>query len=144
LKCLSLELDSLHAAGHLGLAGFYELTGNLDDAIRASRRGVEVAGVSEVRAELAGVLARAGRREEARTLAGTLIGELRAEAARTGNYPPAGAWALLALDDVDGALAWLEWSYQQKHPALRLIGRPPGLADDPRFRDLRRRIGLPP
>lgn len=51
---------------------------------------------------------------------------------------------LLALDDVEGALAWLERAYQQKNPGLRFIerSRDPHLAHDPRYLDLWRRIGL--
>jgi hypothetical protein len=51
-----------------------------------------------------------------------------------------------ALDDVDGAIDWLERSYQQRHPVLRFLGGPgfARLAGEPRYRELRRRIGLPP
>jgi hypothetical protein len=52
---------------------------------------------------------------------------------------------LLALDDVEGALEWLERSYQQRHPQLRFlrVRDEPRLANDARYRDLLRRIGLP-
>jgi hypothetical protein len=51
-----------------------------------------------------------------------------------------------AVDDIDSAMNWLEHSCRQRHPALRFIGGPGFdlLEPDPRFHDLRRRIGLPP
>jgi Flp pilus assembly protein TadD len=138
----AVELDSMYWEGHAGIARYYATTGQLNQAIRAYRRAAELAGAtSNARAWLASALARAGREGEARRM----LTELQAEADRTGIYPPHVAWVLLALDDVEGALAWLERSYQQKHPILRLMGRSrdPRLADDPRYVDLLRRIGLP-
>ncbi|MBA4159633.1 MAG: tetratricopeptide repeat protein [Gemmatimonadetes bacterium] len=138
----AIELDSMYGEGHAGMARYYEATGRVDDAIRAYRRAIELPDVTWYpRTGLASLLARVGRRDEARAM----LGELQAEADRTGIYAPHVAWVLLALDDVEGALAWLERSYQQKHPILRFMGRSrdPRLADDPRYADLLRRIGLP-
>lgn len=57
------------------------------------------------------------------------------------------ASVLLALGDRDAALDWLEEAYRERHPELQQVGVDPGFAPlhaDPRFRDLLRRIGLPP
>jgi TolB-like protein/DNA-binding SARP family transcriptional activator len=138
----AIELDSLYGEGYAGMAGYYESLGRIDDAIRAYRRAIEVGDVkSSPIAGLASLLARAGQRDEARVL----LAQLQAKAERTGIYPPQVAWVLLALDEGDGALAWLERSYQQKHPVLRFMGRSRDarLANNPQYLDLRRRIGLP-
>jgi TolB-like protein/DNA-binding SARP family transcriptional activator len=138
----ALELDATFAEAHAGVGAYYAATGRPEDALQAYRRAVELAGENpSFRAGLARALTLAGRRNEARAL----LGELQANAERTGIYSPAVAWVFLALDDVEGTLAWLQRSYQQRHPHLRLVGRhrDPRLADDPRYLDLRRRIGLP-
>jgi hypothetical protein len=55
------------------------------------------------------------------------------------------AAVFLALGDAEGALEWLERSYQQKNPSLRFINRTHyrRLEGNPRFVDLLRRVGLP-
>jgi len=138
----ALELDSTSSAAHAGLGAHYEATGDLENAVHAHRRAVELAPTSpNARAGLARVLALASRKEEARGM----LGELQAAAARTRIYDPGVATVLLALDDVEGALEWLERSYQQRHPQLRFlrVSDEPRLANDARYRDLLRRIGLP-
>jgi TolB-like protein/DNA-binding SARP family transcriptional activator len=139
-----IELDSTHWPAYRGLGGYYYTTGRFEEAIHTHQRAVQLAPTRlGIRSSLAGVLAQAGRKHEARVI----LGELQAEAARTGIHEPQVASVLLALDDVDGALAWLERSYQQRHPSLRLNVlarlRDSPLGDDPRFLDLRRRVGLP-
>jgi tetratricopeptide (TPR) repeat protein len=137
-----LELDSTYWQAHAGLGAFYETTGQLEEAIHAHQRAVELASTNaNARALLARVLARAGRKDEA----GVILGQLQEEAARTGIYRPVVGAVFVALGDVDGALEWLERSYQQRHPQLRFIaGREdPRLANDLRYLDLLRRIGLP-
>jgi tetratricopeptide (TPR) repeat protein len=137
-----VELDSTYWQAHAGLGAFYETTGQLEEAIHAHRRAVELASTNaNARALLARVLARAGRKDEA----GVILGQLQEEAARTGIYRPVVGAVFVALGDVDGALEWLERSYQQRHPQLRFIaGREdPRLANDLRYLDLLRRIGLP-
>jgi TolB-like protein/DNA-binding SARP family transcriptional activator len=137
-----LELDSTYWQAHAGLGAFYETTGQLEEAIHAHQRAVELASTNaNARSRLARVLARAGRKDEA----GVILGQLQGEAAASGIYPPVVAAAFVALDDVDGALEWLERSYRQRHPQLRFLDRrgDPRLADDPRYLDLLRRIGLP-
>jgi tetratricopeptide (TPR) repeat protein len=137
----AIELDSMYYPAYAGLGDVHEARGQLHEAVRAYQRAVELGGENTARAGLARVLALAGRKEEARTM----LTELQAEAARTGVYAPWVATVFPALDDVDGALDWLERSYRQRHPSLRFLGGPgfARLGADPRYRDLRRRIGLP-
>jgi TolB-like protein/DNA-binding SARP family transcriptional activator/Flp pilus assembly protein TadD len=138
----ALELDSTFWQAQESLGYYYETTGQFEEAVRAHRRAAELAGTNSIaRVGLARILALAGMKNEARRI----LGELQAEAERTQLYTPGVAWVLVALDDREGALEWLERSYQQKHPNLRFIGRSidPRLAIDPRYLDLRYRIGLP-
>ena len=74
-----------------------------------------------------------------------MLSQLQAQATRTRVYQPGLATVFSALGDVDGAIDGLERSYRQKHPSLRFLGGPAfaSLEGDPRYRDLRRRIGLP-
>jgi len=59
-------------------------------------------------------------------------------AARVLEGEPAGVGVLVLI-------AWLERAYAQRHPVLRFVGGPAFalLETDPRYRELRRRIGLP-
>jgi serine/threonine-protein kinase len=138
----AIELDSTYWRAYASLGAYYESTGEFDAAVRAHQRAVVLAGAN-VSADvgLARSLALAGRRDEARRI----LTELQAEASRSEIYAPGVATVLLALDDVDGALEWLERSYGQRHPDLRFISRPGGfdrLRENPRFRDLAERVGV--
>ena len=129
---------------HEGLGLVYELTGELDDAIREFELAVTFAGPTQrPKAGLARVLALSGRTADAQRL----IRELYADAARTGIYHPVVAAAVLATGDQNGALEWLERSYGQRHPALVELyvdGRFASLRGDRRFDDLLRRVGFTP
>ena len=51
-----------------------------------------------------------------------------------------------ALGDKDQAFAWLEKDFQNRNatmPNFLYLMPPPSLVEDPRFKDLARRIGLP-
>ena len=141
-----LELDSTYWGGHAGLGSFHEAKGQLVDALGAHQRAVELGGRDgtnwSASSGLARVLARIGHGDEARRM----LAELEEEADRTGIADPDVATVFLALDDVAGALEWLERSYRQRHPSLRFINWRSEFArleDDPRYTDIRRRIGLP-
>jgi TolB-like protein/Tfp pilus assembly protein PilF len=134
----AVELDSMIWWPHHGLGAFYESTGRLPEALREYRRSRELgAPVTDV----ARVLALTGGEREARQI----LERLEANAARTGIHDPDVALILYALHDIDGAMAWLEQSFRERHPALRFIGGHlefTQLEIEPRYRDLLRRIGL--
>lgn len=129
----AVELDSLYTPALAGIGAVFEARGQLDEAIRIYQQTDRVS--------LARVLGLFGRKDEARGM----LAEFQADAVRTGVWAPWVATVFSAVDDVDGALNWLEQSYRQRHPALRFLGGPgfDRLESDPRYRDLRRRIGLP-
>lgn len=135
----SIVLDSLYWGGHAGMGEFFEATGQLEEAVLAYRRAAEL--LPRERLALARVLALTGQENQARRM----LAELQADATRTGLFDPFLASVLLALDDVEGALAWLDRSYETKHPILRFLRRGgvhARLDDDPRFLDLLNRIGI--
>lgn len=136
----AIELDSTYYPAYSGLGDAYAARGELDEALLAHQRATALTGGSP-NTGLARTLALVGRKEEARRM----LAQLQAEATRTRVYQPGLAAVFSALGDVDGAIDWLERSYQQKHPSLRFLGGPAfaSLEGDPRYRDLRRRIGLP-
>jgi pentatricopeptide repeat protein len=85
--------------------------------------------------------ARAGRRREALRL----LAELKKR--RQSGYVPAGAFvnAYLGLGDYDQAFAWFERAYQEKSNIMQFLKVHPffdPVREDPRFKDLLRRVGL--
>jgi tetratricopeptide (TPR) repeat protein len=139
----ALELDSTYWRAHAVLGLLHEATGDFDEAIRTYERANELARASthRTKADIARVLARAGRPDEARRL----VDELRADAATTGIEDWSVATALLALGEVDEAFAVLEEAYRLRRPGLPfLVGdrRFESFYPEPRFLDLIRRIGM--
>jgi TolB-like protein/DNA-binding SARP family transcriptional activator len=135
------ELDSTYWRAHAGVGAVYETLGMLHEAEQAYRRAVALASRNEIaRTGLVRTLARTGRHDEAQAM----LDELREDARRDGIHQPTVATAFLAMDDVDGALTWLEQSYRERAPQLRHIGGPAfgRLEGDPRYVGLLRRAGL--
>lgn len=149
----AIELDSTYWRAHGQLGAVYEMMGRFEEAVRSHRRAVEFAGADAnvdarfARIGLARALALAGRKADARRM----LDEFEAEAERAGFHRAHVATVLLALDDVDGALDWLDRSERERNPELRAralaVLKDPlfaPLQQEPRFRDLLRRIGFPP
>jgi Flp pilus assembly protein TadD len=137
----AMELDSTYWTVHANMGAYYTATAQPDEAVRAHRRAVALAGnVISARVGLARALAHAGKRDEARRI----LSELQTEAAATNVFHPAVAPLLHALGDVDGSMAWLEQSYRQRHPELALLEVDSSFAEEPRFIDLMRRIRRAP
>jgi TolB-like protein/Tfp pilus assembly protein PilF len=135
----AIELDSTYWRAHSGLGSLYEATGRMDEAVRARRRAAEFSsGNVNAKAALARLLAVRGHTGEARGI----VRDLQSEAVRTGIFSPSIASALLALDNVEGSLTWLERGYEQRHPNMRHIGGATyaRLEQDPRYLRLRRRL----
>lgn len=139
----ALELDPGFWLVHENVGKLHEQRGDPEAAEGALRRAVEHAGPTpRPRAGLARVLAVSGDTAEAREI----VEEIREQASEEDNHFPEVATALEALGDTDAAFAWLGRSYEQRHPRLQHLGVDPAfdrLRDDPRFRDLLGRIGLP-
>jgi TolB-like protein/Flp pilus assembly protein TadD len=140
----SLELDSTYWLGHLNLGIGYQVSGDIANAIRSFEKARAYGGIAaKGRGALAGALALAGRTREARKI----VDSLAAEATASNVHAPMVAPALLALGDKEAAIAWLEKSYRARHPDLPrglIDPRLASLRNDPRFIDLRRRVGVKP
>jgi len=107
----------------------------LENAVALSDRSPAVTGV------LIRAYAHAGRRTEALSLLEELKRRQRA------GYVPAAAFvnAYLGLGDKEQAFAWLDRAYKEHSMILQLLKVHPyfdPLRDDPRFKDLLRRVGL--
>ena len=135
----ALELDSTFWRLHTGLGLYFETTGRLNEALRAYRRAFELAGYRNT--DIARMLARLGEDQDARQI----LRELEQQAARTAQHDPDVATVLLALDDLEGALDWLERSFGERHPQLRFIAGDPIFKPfevETRYMELLRRIGV--
>jgi TolB-like protein/DNA-binding SARP family transcriptional activator len=137
----ALELDSTYWQVHRSLGDFHAAAGRLDEALAAYQRSVQLSGgITQARTGLARGLARAGRDEDARRILRTL----EQDAARTGIYNPNVAHVFAALNDLDGAFAWLEHAFRQRHAGIQLFHGDDRIAADPRYLDLLIRLGRRP
>ena len=101
--------------------------------------------VSDYSSAVIGVLIRAYAHAGRRADALRLLGELKKR--KQAGYVPAAAFvnAYLGLGDKEQALVWLERAYKEQSNILQWLKVHPyfdPLRDDPRFRDLVRRVGL--
>jgi tetratricopeptide (TPR) repeat protein len=118
--------------------------GKFQDALAAAEEGVRLsAGLPMARGYAGFALAMAGRRVEAHAALDQLEGLSRER------YVPAvaRAWCHVGLGDYERTLEWLEVGYEQRDsqlPHVPLFHAFWPLRPDPRFRDLLRRLGLPP
>jgi TolB-like protein/Tfp pilus assembly protein PilF len=137
----ALELDSTYWHAYRSLGDFHAAAGEVDEALAAYQRSVELSGgIIQATTGLARGLARAGRDEDARRL----LQRLEQDARRTGVYAPNVANVFAALNDLDGAFAWLEHAFRHRHPGIQLFHGDERIAADPRYNDLLIRLGRRP
>jgi TolB-like protein/DNA-binding winged helix-turn-helix (wHTH) protein/Flp pilus assembly protein TadD len=138
----AIELDPNHPTPYLARGLALSMLGRHADAIAALEKGVEASQRStEMVAQLALALGRAGRIDRARTL----LSELEARAQSQHVSPFAFALAHTGLGDSEKAIAALERAYQQREWYLCVLKVDPifdPLRRDPRFQDLLRRLNL--
>jgi TolB-like protein/DNA-binding winged helix-turn-helix (wHTH) protein/Flp pilus assembly protein TadD len=138
----TLEMDPHFAVGHYELGQAYVQKHMYDEAIAEFQRAIELSGHSGAfDSSLAHVFAVSGRKEEAIKI----VQELEA---RDDKNPSVGADIALiyvGLGDQDQAMIWLDRAYEARFKASILL-RPAfdPLRSNAQFKDLRRRIGLPP
>ena len=137
---LAVHPDDALALWNLG----FVLTANNQpkDAIPVLEKAFSLSGSSSA---VIGVLVRAYAHAGRRADAVRLIGELKKR--KQSGYVPAAAFvnAYLGLDDHEQAFAWLEQAYKEHSNILQWTKVHPyfdPLRDDPRFKDLLRRVGL--
>ncbi len=138
-----LEFSPDFAVTHYYLGVLLDHQQRFDEAITALERARILSdGSSYVEAALAHALARSGDRAQAEAILSALIEK------RSNTYvSPVGlAVASFGLDRVDEGFGWLERAFDERKGWLLHIRVEPaldGLRDDPRYRDLIDRIGLP-
>ena len=139
-----IELDQAHFFGHWVLGMGLEGGGAASEAVGELERAHELSGgIPFTRGFLACACGRAGRRERAGEL---LEGAERAAAA--GYMPPSTfAFGYAGLGQWDAAFEWLEKAYEVRDPLIMPITSYHFLEpirDDPRYRELLRRMNLLP
>lgn len=137
----TLTLDPNFFAARYALGTAYHAKGKYEEAIAEFRKSLALSDDPWVKALLARSLARSGRRDEAVKL----LGELLSESAN--RYVASSALAVVygALGEKDKAFLWLEKEVTDRTPRPALFAVNPvfdDLRDDPRFKDLLRRIEL--
>jgi adenylate cyclase len=139
----ALEIDSAYADARGWLGWTLVRVGKVEEGIAESEQAVRVS-KNHVRmvSRLANVYAIAGRPADARRL----LADLQ-QRAQTERVPPIFiAHVYAGLGDGDRAFEWLEKAFQEHSPLLARLRSDPqleSLRDDPRYRTLAVRLGLP-
>lgn len=140
-----LDMDPEFSLARLILVWNYLTQHQYGPALEEAKKGISVPGVGPyMDVNLAVVYVLSGHRAQARAMLRRLTAV--SEGARGESIPIGIAQAYAALGDKDQAFVWLEKDFQHRDGGLTLIKVFPflgSLHEDPRFRDLVRRIGLP-
>jgi TolB-like protein/Flp pilus assembly protein TadD len=139
-----LELYPDFAFDYSELGRMYEKRGLYEEAIAAAKQAVTLSGDSPFYRGILGYnYAIAGRDEQARQI----LRELAELSKQRYVSPFCVALVYGGLGDHDQAFAWLNKAYEERFPhlvMLRVGSRFGRIRSDPRYRELVRRIGLPP
>jgi TolB-like protein/DNA-binding winged helix-turn-helix (wHTH) protein/Flp pilus assembly protein TadD len=138
----TLALGPSFALGHFELGQALVQLHQYEAAIGAFQKAIEIAGHRAVfDSNLAYAFAVSGRKEEALKIAQDM--QQRADSSPTANENLALIHA--GLGDSDRAMFWLNKAYDARfNPSILLRPAFDSLREDPRFKELRHRIGLPP
>lgn len=139
-----IELDPTVPATHISLGGAYRHEGRFDDAIREIRTALTLSGGgTRYLSNLAYTYAMAGRRSEAEEV----LREMERAPDRGYVSPYLFATVYGALGDHDLAFRQLDKALADRSPALVMMNVPWDpiypLHADPRYAELKRRVGLP-
>ncbi|TMI16210.1 hypothetical protein E6H33_04935 [Candidatus Bathyarchaeota archaeon] len=136
-----IEINDGFAAGHGNLAYAYVLLGMYPDAAKEAEKILSLSTEASYAAIAAGSYAEAGLKEEAVAILNRLLKE-----SDTRYIDPARiAMIYASLRDKDNALQWLEKAVSEKSggiPYTRVFPAFRFLDDNPRFREISKRIGL--
>jgi tetratricopeptide (TPR) repeat protein len=140
----AIDLEPNYWFDHCFLGRAYEQKGRLPEAITEFKRALELDnGQTENWAGLGHAYALAGKRVEAQAV----LAHLRELSAHAYVAPYNVAVVYAGLGDKDETFAWLRRACDERSYLLALYlttdARLDGLHSDPRFIELRRRIGLP-
>jgi TolB-like protein/DNA-binding winged helix-turn-helix (wHTH) protein/Flp pilus assembly protein TadD len=138
----TLEMDPNFAPAHNRLGWAYLRNGTGEQAIAEFKKATALsASDPDFLIDLGYAYAVAGKKDEAQKI----LAELRRKRER--GFVPSSAFAIVygALDEKDKAFAWLEKAYEERDPQLTYLKVGPRfdpLRQDPRFKEVLRRIGL--
>ncbi len=138
----TFELDANYYIAHMFASSAYIEKGMYAEAIAEARNARGLSGVSSYPTAFLGyALAKSGKQAEARSVLEELL-KLSTE-----RYVSPYNIALIynGLDERDKTLDWLGKGYQQRDPRMVFLKVEPkwnNLRDDPRFKDLLRRVGF--
>jgi TolB-like protein/Tfp pilus assembly protein PilF len=139
----ALDLDPNFGCAHLGIAHVYEQKGLLEDAISELQTGIRLSSeTTYALAKLGHAYALAGKSDEARAMLSLLHTLSRQKYVSPYDI----AMVYVGLEESDEAFAWLEKAFEDRSVWLGYLNLEPkldGLRSDPRFQNLRRRVGLP-
>jgi len=124
------------------LCWVYQAKGMNQEAIAECRRGIELDSDPYSKGYLAFVLAKSGQRDEAVKI----LDQLKQEAARSYVSDYAIALPYIGLGNKDEAFIWLEKDVAERGYWSGLLSVSPeldSLRDDPRFKNLLKRMNLP-
>lgn len=138
----TLEMDPNFAPAHNRLGWAHLRNGTYEQAIEEFQKAMALSESDpDFTMDLGYAYAVAGKRDEAQRI----LAELKRKHER--GLAPSSALAIVfgALDEKDEALAWLERAYEEHEPQLTYLKVGPRfdpLRQDPRFKEVLRRIGL--
>ena len=139
----ALDLDPNFAWSYLWIGQAYLEKGNNDEGLKNIKQSLDMSeGNIRMLATLGYAYAKIGKRAEAERI----IGQLREQSKQRYISPYFIATIYAGLDEKDAAFEWLEKAFEERHPYLILMGVEPvfrNLHSDPRFQDLKKRVGLP-
>ncbi len=140
----TLQMDPNYIEGHRQLGQAYLGKGMYEEALAELKKAAELAGAGSFQeSRLAHAYAVAGRRAEAEKLLREFLAR-----AKQGPVSPDRIIVIYAgLNDKDRAFEWLEKAYRERSSfplGIKNEMEYDNLRDDPRYRDLLHRVGLPP
>ena len=137
----TIEMDPHFAVAHYQLAQALEQKQKHDEAIAEFRRAIELSNRNTTfESNLANAYAVAGRKEEAMKI----VKDLESRQSQGSSTDASIALIYVGLGDNDRAMIWLNRAYQARfNPSILMRPVFDPLRSDPRFQDLRHRIGLP-
>jgi len=139
----TIEMDPNFPGGHEGLGFSFMQKGMYKEAIAEFQKALDLSGDDfDYLWMSAQVYAKAGKTEELRQL----LKEIHEQAKKQYVSPTAIAGIYALLKEKDQAFQWLEKAYQERSIRLMYLKTDQvydNLRDDPRYKDLLQRVGLP-